>query len=53
VTHVRGTLDTQVIPGARGQAHTALEAGHYIQDDMGETVARLLLDFMALNPIAK
>jgi pimeloyl-ACP methyl ester carboxylesterase len=62
--HVRGTLDTQfgtqelqddmvrLIPGSRGQPHTALEAGHYIQDNQGEALAGLLLDFIARNPAA-
>ncbi|MCM0001333.1 MAG: haloalkane dehalogenase [Erythrobacter sp.] len=61
--HVRGTLDTQfgtqemqdsmitIIPGAKGQPHTALEAGHYIQDNKGEELAALLVDFFASNPI--
>lgn len=61
--HVRGTLDKQfgtqemqddmvmVIPGARGQPHTALEAGHYIQDNCGEALSALLLDFIKRNPI--
>jgi pimeloyl-ACP methyl ester carboxylesterase len=61
--HIRGTLDTQfgtqelqddmvhAIPGARGQPHTALEAGHYIQDNQGEALARLLIDFIHANPI--
>jgi len=61
--HVRGTLDTQfgtqemqddmvqAIPGARGQAHAALEAGHYIQDNQGEALAGLLLEFFAKNPV--
>lgn len=61
--HIRGTLDTQfgtlemqnglveAIPGARGQPHIAIEAGHYIQDNKGEHLASLLLDFFASNPV--
>jgi len=61
--HIRGTLDTQfgtpelqddivqAIPGARGQPHTALEAGHYIQDNQGEALARLLIEFINANPM--
>jgi pimeloyl-ACP methyl ester carboxylesterase len=60
--HVRGTLDAQFgtqqmqdelvqsIPGSRGQPHSALEAGHYIQDNKGEELAALLLDFIKRNP---
>jgi haloalkane dehalogenase len=36
------------IPGARGQSHAVLEqAGHFIQEDKGEELARRLLDFLA------
>lgn len=61
--HIRGKLDTQfgtqemqddmvqAIPGARGQPHTALEAGHYIQDNKGEALADLLIRFITQNPI--
>ena len=60
--HIRGTRDMQFgtqemqdemvqsIPGARGQAHTALDGGHYIQDNQGEALAALLIDFIAHNP---
>lgn len=60
--HVRGTLDMQfgtqemqddmvrAIPGALGQPHTALEAGHYIQDNKGEILSELLIDFIRRNP---
>lgn len=62
--HIRGTLDkqfgtlemqddmVQLIPGARGQPHAALEAGHYIQDNKGEELAAMLIDFLAQNPIS-
>lgn len=35
------------IPGAQGQHHTTLaKAGHFIQEDAGDEVARLLVDFI-------
>ncbi|HEY1696938.1 MAG TPA: haloalkane dehalogenase [Polyangiaceae bacterium] len=35
------------IPGAQGQPHTTVaKAGHFIQEDAGEDVARLLVDFI-------
>lgn len=61
--HVRGTLDTQfgtqemqddmvqAIPGARGQAHAALEAGHFIQDNKGEELAERIITFIAETPL--
>lgn len=60
--HIRGTRDKQfgtqemqdemveVIPGARGQPHTALDAGHYIQDNQGEALADILIRFIGSNP---
>lgn len=45
---------TTNIPGAEGQPHTRLiEAAHFLQDDQGEEVARLMIEFMAANPVRK
>lgn len=42
-----GPFRTQ-IPGAQGQPHTTIaSAGHFLQEDQGETVAAVLLDFIA------
>ncbi len=39
------------IPGAKGQAHTTLvRAGHFLQEDDGATLGRLLVDFVKSNP---
>jgi haloalkane dehalogenase len=36
------------IPGAKGQAHTTIEgAGHFLQEDKGEELARVILEFIA------
>ena len=38
----------QLIPGARGQAHTIIEnAGHFLQEDQGEKLAEVVVDFIA------
>ncbi len=35
------------IPGAKGQRHTILEkAGHFLQEDVGETLAQLVAEFV-------
>ena len=40
------------VPGAKGQPHTRLkEASHFLQDSQGPEIARLMLEFMAANPI--
>jgi haloalkane dehalogenase len=40
----------EAIPGARGQPHTTLEgAGHFLQEDQGERLARIVSDFIAAN----
>jgi len=41
----------EAIPGARGQPHATLEgAGHFLQEDQGERLARIVADFIAANP---
>ena len=38
------------VPGTRGQPHTTIEgAGHFLQEDMGEELARVVNDFVARN----
>jgi haloalkane dehalogenase len=40
------------VPGAAGQPHVTLErAGHFLQEDRGEELARILVDFIARNPL--
>jgi len=40
------------VPGAKGQAHSRIKgAGHFIQDDAGEELASLVVDFIRANPI--
>lgn len=42
------------VPGAKGQAHTIIEgAAHFIQDDAGEELANIVVEFMKANPINK
>ena len=37
-----------VVPGAKGQPHTTIEgAGHFLQEDKGEELARVVVDFIA------
>jgi len=39
------------IPGAAGQPHTRLpEASHFLQDDQGAEIARLMVEFIEANP---
>ncbi len=41
----------QRVPGAHGQPHTTIErAGHFLQEDAGEELARVVNDFVARNP---
>ena len=40
------------IPGARDQAHTTIEgAGHFVQEQAGEELARVIVEFIADNPV--
>ena len=35
------------VPGAQGQKHTIIKgAGHFLQDDAGEELANIVIDFM-------
>ncbi len=41
------------VPGAKGQPHTTIRgAGHFVQEDAGEALARIALDFIARSPRA-
>lgn len=41
------------VPGAKGQKHTILKgAGHFIQDDAGEELAEIVVQFAEDNPIS-
>jgi haloalkane dehalogenase len=38
----------RIVPGAQGQPHTIVrEAGHFIQEDAGPELARIVIDFMS------
>ncbi|WP_282109435.1 haloalkane dehalogenase [Shewanella algicola] len=40
----------QIIPGAKGQKHTVIaKAGHYLQEDQGEVLAEVIVNFIADN----
>ncbi|WAI87847.1 Haloalkane dehalogenase [Psychrobacter sp. SC65A.3] len=41
----------KIIPGTKGQAHTTIaNGGHFLQEDQGEKVAKLLVQFIYDNP---
>lgn len=39
----------QVIPGAKGQPHSLVHAGHFSQEDQGEELARMMVEFIDNN----
>jgi haloalkane dehalogenase len=40
------------IPGARGQPHVTIrDAGHFLQEDRGEELARVVADFVRATPV--
>lgn len=44
-------LMQKLIPGTAGQAHTTIEGGgHFLQEDQGEMLAGVVVDFIAANP---
>ncbi|MGO8946481.1 MAG: haloalkane dehalogenase [Ktedonobacterales bacterium] len=47
VTRGADTYFQEQVPGARGQHHQVLAgAGHFLQEDQGETLARIVVEFM-------
>jgi haloalkane dehalogenase len=47
VTRGADGLFRQVIPGAKGQSHTTIVgAGHFLQEDKGEELAQVVVDFI-------
>jgi haloalkane dehalogenase len=42
----------KLIPGCQGQAHTIIQqGGHFLQEDQGKQLAKILLTFMTSNPL--
>jgi haloalkane dehalogenase len=42
----------KLIPGAKGQPHTTIVGGgHFLQEDQGERLAQVVVDFIAANPL--
>ena len=47
ITHGADAMLQQAIPGAKGQPHTTITgAGHFLQEDQGEALARVVVDFI-------
>jgi len=41
----------ETVPGAAGQKHTVIKGGgHFLQDDVGEELAAVVIEFMKANP---
>ena len=48
VTRGGDAIFQQLVPGAHGQPHTTITgAGHFLQEDKGEDLARAVVDFLA------
>ena len=51
ITRGGETAFEKLVPGAAGQAHRLVkDAGHFLQEDKGEELAALLLEFIRANP---
>jgi len=47
ITRGGDAIFQKLVPGAAGQPHTVIEgAGHFLQDDRGEEVARVVVEFI-------
>ena len=40
----------EMVPGARGMPHATLSGGHFLQEDAGPELARLVVDLVAATP---
>ncbi len=48
ITRASAPVMRKLIPGCEGQPHTTIEnAGHFLQEDQGEALARVVVDFVA------
>lgn len=47
ITHGGEKVMHKLVPGTRGQPHTTIkDAGHFLQEDKGEELARVVVDFV-------
>ena len=54
ITRGADVLLREAIPGTRGQPHTTLErAGHFLQEDQGEELARVVVDFVRRTAVVE
>jgi len=54
VTQGADVLLREAIPGTRGQPHTTITgAGHFLQEDKGEELARIVLDFVRRTAVVE
>ncbi|HVX19476.1 MAG TPA: haloalkane dehalogenase [Acidimicrobiales bacterium] len=50
ITHGGDGIFQRTVPGAKGQPHTTIpNAAHFLQEDNGPTLARVVADFIAAN----
>ncbi len=48
ITHGGDKVFQKLVPGAKGQPHITIQGGgHFLQEDRGEELARVIVDFMA------
>lgn len=53
ITRGGDAIFQQRVPGARGQPHTTITgAGHFLQEDKGEELARVIVEFVRATPRA-
>jgi haloalkane dehalogenase len=51
ITRGADALFLAQVPGTKGQPHTTIEGGgHFLQEDKGEVLARVIVDFIAATP---
>ena len=53
ITHGGDKVFQKMVPGAKGRPHAVIKGGgHFLQEDCGEELARVIVNFMASTPPA-
>ncbi|MFX0103061.1 MAG: haloalkane dehalogenase, partial [Candidatus Hodarchaeota archaeon] len=51
ITRGGDQLFQRIVPGAKGQPHTTVKGGHFVQEDSGPELAKIIVDFIKKNPL--
>lgn len=50
ITRGADAIFQAIVPGAQGRPHVTLSGGHFLQEDCGEALAKVVIDFIRATP---